>query len=193
MTAGRVVLRVDSGADHEASASRRLADELTSRIVGDGDRLVRRHAHEGLPVITGAWVSAQFADGDPAALAMSDALVDELLSADELVLVAPVYNFGIPAAMKAWIDQVVRAGRTFRFTPEGPIGLAGSIRRAWIVSASGATEIGSEFDFNTSYLRTVLQFIGVTDVRAIGAMGLQLRGEAAFADALADLEAQLVA
>ena len=61
---------------------------------------------------------------------MSDALVDELLRADELVLVAPVYNFGIPAAMKAWIDQVVRAGRTFRFTAEGPLGLAASISRA---------------------------------------------------------------
>jgi len=122
---------------------------------------------------------------------MSDALVDELLRADELVLVAPVYNFGIPAAMKAWIDQVVRAGRTFRFTAEGPVGLAASISRAWIVSASGSTEMGSAFDYNTTYLRTVLEFIGISDVRAIGAMQLQLRGEAAFADALADLEAQL--
>ena len=62
---------------------------------------------------------ASFADGDPAALAMSDMLIDELLVADEVVLVAPTYNFGVPAAMKAWIDQVVRAGRTFQFTPAG--------------------------------------------------------------------------
>ena len=54
---------------------------------------------------------------------MSDVLVEELLSADELVLVAPIYNFGVPAALKAWIDQVVRAGRTFRFTATGPVGL----------------------------------------------------------------------
>ena len=119
----RVVLRIDSGADHPGSVSRRLADELLGRIARPGDVLIRRAATEGLPVVTGAWVAASFADGDRSALAMSDELVDELLSADELVLVAPVYNFGIPAAMKAWIDQVVRAGRTFRFTEQGPVGL----------------------------------------------------------------------
>ncbi len=87
------------------------------------DVVVRRAAHEGLPIVTGAWVAASFADGDPAELAQSDELVDELLAADELVIVAPVYNFGIPAALKSWIDQVVRAGRTFRFTETGPEGL----------------------------------------------------------------------
>ena len=107
---------------------------------------------------------------------MSDELVDELLSADELVLVAPVYNFGIPAAMKAWIDQVVRAGRTFRFTEQGPVGLL-KARRAWIVTASAGTAVGSEVDFNTTYLRTILGFIGVPEVRVIAAEKLQLHGE----------------
>jgi FMN-dependent NADH-azoreductase len=191
MRPGRVILRVDAGADHGASVSRTLADTLVARLAGEGDVVTRRHATEGLPVVTGAWVSAAFADGDPAALAMSNALVDELLGADELVLVAPVYNFGIPAAMKAWIDQVVRAGRTFQFTEHGPVGLATGVRRAWIVTASGSTQIGGEYDFNTTYLRTVLGFIGITDVRVIGAMQLQLRGEAAFADALEALEVEL--
>ena len=184
----RVVLRIDSGADHPGSVSRRLADELLGRIVRSGDVLIRRAATEGLPVVTGAWVAASFADGDRSALAMSDELVDELLSADELVLVAPVYNFGIPAAMKAWIDQVVRAGRTFRFTEQGPVGLL-KARRAWIVTASAGTAVGSELDFNTTYLRTILGFIGVPEVQVIAAEKLQLHGESAVARAFEAIDA----
>ena len=174
----RVILRVDSGADHPGSVSRRLADELLSRITQPGDIVVHRTALEGLPVVTGAWVAASFGGGDPAELALSDLLVDELLSADEVVLVAPVYNFGVPAAMKAWIDQVVRAGRTFRYTENGPVGLVDA-RRAWIVTASGGTEIGSAGDFNTTYLRAVLAFIGVADVQVIAAQQVQIHGAAA--------------
>ena len=182
-----MILRVDSGADHPGSASRRLADELLQRIAGPDDQIVRRHAIEGLPIVTGAWVAAAFSDGDRAALEMSEALVEELLAADELVLVAPVYNFGVPAAMKAWVDQVVRAGRTFRFGEDGtPVGLL-TTKRAWIVSASGSTQIGSEYDFNTTDLRAILGFIGVRDIRVIGAMGLQVHGAAALTDAIAQL------
>lgn len=186
----RVVLRVDSGADHPGSVSRRLADELTNRIVAPSDVLVRRAASEGLPVVSGAWVAASFGDGDRAVLAASDELVDELLAADELVLVAPVYNFGVPAAMKAWIDQVVRAGRTFQFTADGPIGLV-TAQRAWIVTASGGTPIGSEIDFNTTYLRAILGFLGIADVRIIAAEQLQAFGEAAVARAYETLEAEV--
>ena len=187
---GRTILRVDSGADHPGSVSRRLADELLSRIAGPDDVVVRRAAMEGLPVVTGAWVAAAFAQGDASALAESDVLVDELLAADELVLVAPVYNFGVPAAMKAWIDQVVRAGRTFRFTEQGPIGLVPA-QRAWIVTASAGTELGSQYDFNTTYLRAILGFIGVTDVRIVGAMQLQMHGESAVEGAMATIDAAL--
>jgi FMN-dependent NADH-azoreductase len=175
---GRAVLRIDSGADHPDSVSRRLADALMARLVGPDDTVVQRTALEGLPVVTGAWVAASFAGGDPTALALSDVLVDELLEADELVLVAPVYNLGIPAAMKAWIDQVVRAGRTFRFTAEGPEGLT-SIQRAWIVTASASTPIGSPFDFNTTYLRAILGFIGIDHIEVIAADMLQTEGESA--------------
>jgi FMN-dependent NADH-azoreductase len=151
---------------------------------------VQRTALEGLPVVTGAWVAASFAGGDPTALALSDVLVDELLQADELVLVAPVYNLGIPAAMKAWIDQVVRAGRTFRFTAEGPVGLT-SIQRAWIVTASSSTPIGSPYDFNTTYLRAILGFIGIHDIEVIAADMLQSEGEASAQRALDAIDTAL--
>lgn len=165
----RTILRIDSGADHVGSVTRQLADVLVGHLVHPGDRVVRR-ATEGIPVVSGPWVEAAFADGDRAALAISNELVDELLAADELVVVAPVYNFGVPAGMKAWVDQVLRAGRTFVFGDRGPVGLV-PVRRAWIVTASGSTRVGSELDFNTPYLRAVLGFIGIRDVRVIAADG----------------------
>lgn len=184
----KTILRVDSGADHAGSVSRRLADELVKRIAGPDDIVVRRTALEGLPVVTGAWVAASFADGDRAALAISEVLVDELLEAHELVIVAPIYNFGIPAALKAWIDQVVRAGRTFRFTPTGAVGLT-EIERAWIVTASAGTAVGSDQDFNTTYLRSILGFIGVGHIEVIAADQLQLHGQASIDRALGLIEA----
>ena len=164
----RTILRVDSGADHAASVTRRLADVLLEHLAGPDDRVVRRTATEGLPLVSGSGVQAAFADGDRSALTLSDQLVAELLTADELVLVAPIYNFGIPAALKAWIDQVLRAGLTFRFEEHGPVGLV-PVQRAWIVTASGSTVVGSDLDFNTPYLRTVLGFIGIPEVRVIAA------------------------
>lgn len=185
-SAVRRVLRVDSGASHTNSVSAQLADALAARFAAAGHQVLRRPATEGLPVVTGAWVEAAFAQGDPAVLALSDALVDELLAVDEVMLVAPIYNFGIPAAMKAWIDQVVRAGRTFHFTPTGPQGLV-TATRAWILTASRGTPVGSALDFNTTYLRTVLEFIGLEDIRIIAADQLQFRGEQAIIDALAQI------
>jgi len=163
---GRVVLRVDAGVDHGQSVSRALADDLVASIVGADDVLIRRDVSMGIPFVDVPWVAAAFAGGDPAGLEKSDELVNELLTADELVLVAPVYNLGIPATMKAWIDQVVRGGRTFRFTEDGPQGLL-HIERAWIVTCSGNTQIGGPFDFNTPYLRAILGFVGITDVRVV--------------------------
>jgi FMN-dependent NADH-azoreductase len=164
---GRVVLRVDSGVDHGRSVSRALADDLVARLVGADDVLVRRDVSNGIPFVDVPWVAAVFGEGDPAGLGMSDELVNELLTADELVLVAPVYNLGIPATLKAWIDQVMRGGRTFRFTDTGPEGLH-HITRAWIVTCSGNTQIGGPSDFNTPYLRALLGFIGIADVRIVG-------------------------
>jgi FMN-dependent NADH-azoreductase len=172
---------------HIGSVSRKLADELVNRLATPGTRVVRRDVSSGLPFVSAEWVGAAFAGADPSALAHSDELVDELLTATEIVLVAPVYNFGIPAAMKAWVDQVCRAGRTFRFTETGPEGLVHA-ERAWIVTASGGTVIGSPVDFNTGYLRAILGFLGVHDVRVVAAEQLQLVGEAGVAKAYAELD-----
>src|SRR5690606_32013845 len=92
-------------------------------------------------------------------------------------ITAPIYNFAIPASLKAWIDQVTRARRTFRYTEAGPEGLLKG-KRAYIVFASGGVPLGSQVDFASGYLRHILGFIGITDVHFIAADGHQMDGEA---------------
>jgi FMN-dependent NADH-azoreductase len=107
-----------------------------------------------------------------AKLAFSDTLVSEIATTDTLVIATPIYNFGIPATLKAWVDLIARVGLTFRYTAEGPVGLLEG-KRAIILVASGGTAVGSSIDFATPYLKQALAFIGITDVEIIAsdAMG----------------------
>ena len=98
----------------------------------------------------------------------NDALVQEVKEADIIMIAAPIYNFSIPASLKAWIDLIARAGLSFRYTSEGPVGLLTG-KKAYVVIASGGTQIGSEIDFASGYLRHVLGFIGIDDVSLISA------------------------
>jgi FMN-dependent NADH-azoreductase len=97
-------------------------------------------------------------------------LIDELKSADTLVLAAPMYNFGIPASLKQWIDAICRAGVSFKYTEQGPVGLLG-IQRAFIITATGGTPIGSEMDFASRYLEHICRFLGISEVFHIDASG----------------------
>ena len=107
-------------------------------------------------------------DAQRETLSGSDVLVAELKAADQIVIGAPIYNFSIPAALKAWIDQVARARETFRYTEAGPEGLLTG-KTAWLVIASGGVPMDSAMDFATPYLRHVLGFLGIVDVRVIDA------------------------
>ena len=98
-----------------------------------------------------------------------------------IVIGVPIYNFNMPAVLKAWIDLVARAGRTFRYTENGPVGLLTG-KRVILAVASGGTEVGSPIDHMTGYLRHVLGFIGLSDVEIIAA-------DALAADAAAKLDA----
>jgi FMN-dependent NADH-azoreductase len=111
-----------------------------------------------------------------AALVESDALVAELMATDVLVIGVPIYNFGIPAKLKAWVDMVARARVTFRYTEDGPVGLLRG-KRAYFVVASGGTAVGSAIDFATGYLRHVLGFLGIDDVEIVAADRVMGRGE----------------
>ncbi len=174
------ILRLDAGAAHDGSITRSLGDTVVERLAASTDATVTtRDLTAGLPFVDSDWVAAA-ATGSGSAT--SDELVDELLAADVLVITAPIYNFGVPAALKAWIDQVARAGRTFQYTDEGPKGLLEGTR-AVVVAASGGTEIEGEADFAVPYLRFVLGFLGITDVQVVGASQQMLRGETALVEA----------
>jgi FMN-dependent NADH-azoreductase len=103
-------------------------------------------------------------------LAISNELIEELQQADTLVIGVPMYNFSVPAYLKQWIDYVCRAGVSFRYTEDGPQGLTG-VKRAFIVTASGGTPIGSEMDFASRYLEQICRFLGVAEVHHIDAGG----------------------
>lgn len=180
------ILRIDASARQDGSTTRQLADKLVSRLVeqGYGASVARRDLLATPPaLITESWVGANFTDDadrsaeQKAVLAESDALIAELEAADTIVITAPIYNFGIPAALKAWVDLVTRARKTFRYTETGPEGLLTG-KRAFIVFASGGVPLGSGADFASGYLKQLLGFIGITDVTVIAADGQMVDGEA---------------
>ncbi|MGB1109405.1 MAG: FMN-dependent NADH-azoreductase [Gammaproteobacteria bacterium] len=189
------ILRIDGSARFEGSVTRGLADQVIEglRAAHPNATVTQRELSDPIPLLNETWINANFTDPaerseeQRAALALSDELVAELKAADAIVLAAPIYNFGIPAAMKAWVDMVCRARETFRYTENGPVGLLED-RPVYLVTASGGTPIGSEIDFATGYLRHILGFIGITDVRVIEAGQLMAAAEPALERAREQIE-----
>ncbi len=103
--------------------------------------------------------------------AMADTLVAELLVADTIVIATPVYNFSVPATLKAWADLVARAGTTFKYTESGPVGMLDG-KKAYITAASGGTPVGSDMDFMSSWLKHFLGFLGIEVVQMAAADGI---------------------
>ncbi len=183
------ILHIDSSARLQGSVTRDLSAAIVARLGGD---VIRRDLSDALPQITENWVNANFTPADQRdavqidTLALSDRLVSELKAADTIVIGTPVYNFGIPAALKAWIDLIARAGVTFKYTETGPQGLLDG-KRAIIAVATGGTQVGSEIDFATGYLRHVLGFVGIHDVQIIAADRVMAQGAEAIAAAKAEI------
>lgn len=171
------ILRLDSSASGDASVTSRL-NALVVETLGADANVVRRDVSQ-LPSLTTERFAANAvpadqrtaADADLAAL--GDELISELEDADVVVIAAPIYNFGVPSGVKAWMDLVARAGRTFRYTETGPEGLVTG-KKAYVVTASGGVPLGSEADFATPHIQTFLGFLGFTDIAQIDATGLQL-------------------
>ncbi|TJZ73325.1 FMN-dependent NADH-azoreductase [Chitiniphilus eburneus] len=120
----------------------------------------------------------------------TEAYLAQFLDADVIVVGAPMYNFSVPSQLKAWIDRIAQAGRTFKYTETGPVGLAGG-KTVIVASSRGgvysATEALRALDHQEAYLKTVFGFMGITDVRFVRAEGVNL-GEAKKAEALAAAE-----
>lgn len=170
------VLEISASGRRGDSVSRMLTRELIDSLEArEGEiELTQRDLSDGIPMVGEAWINANFtAEEDRTArqrevLATSDALVAELQAADVVVIGSPIYNFGVPAALKAWVDMIARARLTFRYTPEGPEGLLGG-KKAYVVIASGGVPVDSPVDFATPYLRQALSFVGITDIDVIAA------------------------
>ena len=186
----QTVLRIDASARSEDSTSRALADAVIARL--SPASTVTRDLSRGLPQIDADWLAASFTPEDDRtpeqvqALALSDRLVAELKAADTLVIATPIYNFGIPAPLKAWVDLIARARVTFRYTEAGPEGLLHG-KTAVLVVTSGGTEVDSPIDFATPYLRQVLKFVGITDVSVVRSDRQMLDPEASRARAEGDI------
>jgi FMN-dependent NADH-azoreductase len=183
------ILRIDSSARRGDSVSRQLASRLIDRIPGDVT-VKSRDLAAGVPLLSEATLAAMWTPADQrtdehtAELAVADEYIAELMDADAVVIGLPIYNFGPPAAMKAWADLVARAGTTFRYTETGPQGLIDD-KPVYIVVASGGVPVGSPADLSSTWLTTFLGFLGLTNVTVIAAGQLNVDPEAALAAAQA--------
>ncbi|WP_417450719.1 FMN-dependent NADH-azoreductase [Kordiimonas sp.] len=169
------LLRVDASARKTGSITRDFTNRFIDSLGQQQDMAVLNHdVADGLPFVNEDWVGANFTPADDRTeaqkehLALSDRLIADLKAADVLAIGVPVYNFGVPAALKAWIDQIARAGVTFKYTEAGPEGLLKG-KKAILFMASGGTPVGAAYDYATTYMRHVLGFIGITDVTIVAA------------------------
>ena len=186
------VLRIDASARHSGSESRALTQRIIDRLAPA--TVIYRDLAVAMPAIDADWLAANWTPADDRTdaqrqtLALSDTLIEEIKSADTIVIGAPIYNFGIPATLKTWIDLIARAGITFKYSETGPQGMLTG-KRAIVAITSGGTQVGSEIDFASGYLRHVLGFVGITDVQFVAADQLMVDAEASHAKATAALEA----
>ncbi|MEH0155461.1 NAD(P)H-dependent oxidoreductase [Limibacter armeniacum] len=177
------ILKINSSVQTDASVSRKLVEEVVKTINTSDAKVIDRDLTEGLPLLTQEMVGAFYTpENDRSAeqnksIEVSEKLVTELQEADTIVIGAPIYNFGIPASLKAYFDLVARVGVTFKYTDEGPVGLLEG-KKAYVVIASGGVPMGADWDFASSYLKTVLGFIGISDVTLIDASQLLSGAEA---------------
>ena len=180
------ILVIESSARQQGSVSRQLTVDFIAQWQAahpQDEVTVRDLAKQPVPhldeTLLAGWMkpAEQQNDAEKAAAARSNELTDEVLAADVLVLAAPMYNFAIPSTLKAWLDHVLRAGVTFKYTETGPQGLLTG-KRAYVLTARGGIYAGSGMDHQEPYLRQALAFIGIHDVQFIRAEGLGMGPEA---------------
>ncbi len=195
MTTKKQILRLDASASINTSNSKKLGDELIDRLLAlhPGAIVRQRDLNQEIGFIDENWVAANFTPVDQRSeaqhqrLAFSDKLIDEIKQADAIVLTTPMYNFGIPATLKAWIDLISRAGVTFLYTAEGPVGLIKG-KRVDIVITTGGVPLQSPVDFVTDYLKQVFRFIGIEDINIIGADAMSVDADSSYQKALDQIE-----
>ena len=196
------ILQINASARSNGANSTRLADAIAQRLLARDPQAVltvRDLAAQPHPVLDEPALGALFTPADQrtpeqaARVALDDALIAQVQGADVIVLGVPMYNFGVPVQLKTWIDAIARAGVTFRYTAEGPEGLLKG-KTVYVALARGGLYRDTPADSQVPYLKNVLAFLGMTDVRFVYAEGLALGADSAnraFAQAEAELEAAL--
>lgn len=178
------ILHLDAGLFGEHSVSRIVSNAIVEQLkkAHPGATVVHRDLASSAPAhLSGALLATpadQASDALKAEQALSDELIAELFAADTLVIGAPMYNFSIPTQLKAWFDRVLKAGTTFKYTENGPVGLAGGRRVIIASSRGGQYGDNSPMDFQEPYLKALLAFIGLTDVTVVRAEGSAMGDEA---------------
>jgi FMN-dependent NADH-azoreductase len=177
------ILHIDSSARKAESISRKLANDLVKKIKTEKDQLVYRDISSNIPFVAGIKGAGfiipeeERTEQDKELFKFSDELVDELLAADTIVISTPIYNFGPPAAAKAWFDLVARAGRTFKYEPTGPIGLIDGGKKVYLVVTSGGVPVSSPVDFCTPWFKQALNFLGISDIEIIDSSQLNINDD----------------
>jgi FMN-dependent NADH-azoreductase len=184
------ILHLDSSPRAERSISRTLAHEFVTswKESRPGDTFTYRDlGHQSIPHVTEPWIAAAFSsptDHTPelqAAIRFSDDLIDELLAADRYVMSIPLYNFSVPSVFKAYLDQIVRPGRTFAVDANGYTGLVKDKKLLVVTAQGGIYRPGTpmaDYNFHEPYLRAIFGLIGITDLSFIYADGLAMGDEA---------------
>lgn len=201
------LLHIDSSPRSQRSHSRRLSGEFVEKWqqFHPGDKITYRDVGKNpVPHVNEAWIAATYTPPEQLtselqeAIRISDQLVDEFLAADIYVIGTPMYNFSIPSALKAYIDQIVRIGRTFAFTPEDsenpykPLVLG---KKMYVIAARGGSGFGvggqyEHMNFQTPYLATIFGFLGITDITFVEMENDELGGEG-LAEALTNARTQI--
>lgn len=194
------ILQINASARREGAHSTRLANSIVSRLrasTPDAVLTLRDLAATPHPTLDEVALDALFTPADrrtpeqAARVALDDALIAEVQAHDTIVLGVPMYNFGVPVQLKSWIDAIARAGVTFRYTENGPVGLLTG-KTVYVALARGGIYRDTAADAQVPYLKVVLGFLGMTDVRFVYAEGLAMGPDNA-ARALAQAEAEILA
>ncbi|OOG46940.1 FMN-dependent NADH-azoreductase [Rhodanobacter sp. C01] len=185
------LLHIDSSALGTHSVSRQLTADIVAELKRKAAG-IETHYHDLTAEPLPHW--APVVDASDPAVALGNQMLEDFLAADIVVIGAPMYNFGIPSQLKAWIDRIAVAGKTFRYGANGPEGLAGG-KQVIVASSRGgmySSGPGAVMDFQESYLRTVFGFIGITEVSFVRAEGLNM-GDDPKAQALQSAQAAIAA
>ena len=176
------ILKINSSIQTEKSVGRKLVDQLISKFTNNECKVIERDLAIGLPILTQDLVNAFYTpedkrtDDQKEELALSNLLIKEIEDSEIIVMGIPIYNFSVPASVKAYFDLIARVGVTFKYTNEGPVGLFEN-KKVYVIVTSGGTPFMGDGDFASSYIKHFLGFIGITDVNFISADQLVANSE----------------